>query len=203
MNSAVGCTADGGHTAAPRLWLVRHAPPLIAPGHCYGALDVPADPAATAHSASQLASVLPRGMVMHHSPLQRCELLAHALQGLRPDLTSTPDARLAEMNFGAWEGRPWSSLGRSALDAWTADFAEHRPGGGENLATVLARVAQALQAARHSAQAQRTDVLWITHAGVARCVQWLLQSAPGVAPRADQWPLAAPGFGGYSSVVLG
>ncbi|MBV8617950.1 MAG: phosphoglycerate kinase, partial [Curvibacter sp.] len=30
-----------------RLWLVRHARQLIAPGTCYGRLDVPADPAHT------------------------------------------------------------------------------------------------------------------------------------------------------------
>ena len=29
--------------AKNRLWLVRHAAPLVAPGTCYGALDVPAD----------------------------------------------------------------------------------------------------------------------------------------------------------------
>ena len=30
-----------------RLWLVRHAQPVVATGTCYGALDVPADAAAT------------------------------------------------------------------------------------------------------------------------------------------------------------
>ena len=30
-----------------QLWVVRHAQPLVAPGICYGALDVTADPAAT------------------------------------------------------------------------------------------------------------------------------------------------------------
>ena len=64
-----------------QLWLVRHAQPLMAPGHCYGALDVPADPAATTHSARQLASAFPQGLIAHYSPLQRCELLAHTLQG--------------------------------------------------------------------------------------------------------------------------
>ena len=187
-----------------QLWLVRHAQPLIAPGHCYGALDVPADPAATLHSARQLAGCLPQGLIAHHSPLQRCELLAHTLQGLRPDLVSKPDARLAEMDFGTWEGRPWDDIGHTALDAWTADFAAHRPGGGENLVAVLARVAAALQAARQTARRQQRDVLWITHAGVARCVQWLVQTAPGPSPppRADQWPLAAPAFGAWSTIAL-
>ncbi|MBY0454866.1 MAG: histidine phosphatase family protein [Burkholderiaceae bacterium] len=183
-----------------RLWTARHAQPLVAPGHCYGALDVPADAAATAHSAEQLAQALPQGIRAYHSPLQRCEQLAQALQRLRPDLVLQTDPRLAEMNFGAWEGRSWDNIGRAPIDAWTADFANHRPGGGENLATVLARVAAALADARQSAAP--ADVLWITHAGVARCVQWLLQSPPGVAPRADQWPVAAPALGAWTVFAL-
>ena len=177
-----------------RLWVARHAMPSIAPGHCYGALDVSADAAATAHSAQQLAQALPKSVQIYHSPLQRCEQLAQALQGFRPDLASKPDPRLAEMNFGDWEDRPWSHIARADIDAWVADFATYRPGGGENLAAVLARVAAALCAARQ----HPTDVLWITHAGVARCVQWLEQSPCGTHPRADQWPLLAPAFGAWT-----
>ena len=69
--------------SAGRLWLVRHAQPLIAPGICYGALDMPADPAATARSAQRLAAALPQRLSVWHSPLQRCELLAHDLIGLQ------------------------------------------------------------------------------------------------------------------------
>ncbi|MDD2712512.1 MAG: histidine phosphatase family protein [Simplicispira sp.] len=186
---------------AGQLWLVRHAQPLVAPGVCYGALDVRADPAATADSARRLAAVLPGGIAVHHSPLQRCEQLAHALLGLRADLASQPDARLAEFDFGAWEGRAWSSIARADIDAWTAHFAHHRPGGGESLAGMLARVAAALHAARqHCAQGQ--DVLWIAHAGVARCVHWLLNAPPGQMPRADQWPTSAPGYGAWVRFAL-
>src|SRR5690606_10781153 len=48
-------------TALPgrRLWLVRHAAPLVSPGTCYGALDVPADAAATQAAAVRLAAALP------------------------------------------------------------------------------------------------------------------------------------------------
>ena len=66
-------------TPGARLWLVRHAQPLVAPGVCYGALDLRADPAATADSAQRLAAALPPRLSASHSPLQRCEQLAHAL----------------------------------------------------------------------------------------------------------------------------
>ena len=189
--------------APGQLWLVRHAQPLVAPGICYGALDLRADPVATADSARRLAAALPGAIAIWHSPLQRCEQLTNALLALRPDLTFTlePDARLAEFDFGAWEGRAWSDLARADIDAWTAQFAQHRPGGGESLAGMLARVGAALHAARqHCAQGQ--DLLWISHAGVARCVQWLLNHPPGQMPRADQWPASAPAYGDWVRFAL-
>ncbi|HAU57321.1 MAG TPA: phosphoglycerate kinase [Comamonadaceae bacterium] len=177
-----------------QLWIVRHAQPLVAPGTCYGALDVSADPAATMESARRLAQVLPQNLWVRHSPLQRCEQLAQALQALRPDLASKTDGRLVEMDFGAWEGRAWTDIARADIEAWTARFADHRPGGGDSLTSMLRRVAQALQEASETAHRQQGDVLWISHAGVARCVQWLLDDPgrKGCWPRADQWPLQAP-----------
>lgn len=201
-SSCAPLCAPVSDTDPARLWLVRHAQPLVAPGVCYGRLDLPANAAATAASAQALASALPTKVrLAHHSPLQRCEQLAQALHGLRPGLALKPDARLQELDFGTWEGCAWDAIGRAPVDAWTADFAHHRPGGGESLAGMLERVAAALTAARAEAAASGNDVLWITHAGVARCVQWLLQHGDAVLPQADQWPVAAPGFGAW--VVLG
>jgi alpha-ribazole phosphatase len=176
------------------LWLVRHAQPLVAAGTCYGALDVPADPIATQAAAQRLAQALPKRVIARHSTLQRCEHLAIATQSLRPDLVIHPDDRLREMDFGIWEGHAWDSIDQSAIDAWTADFARHRPGGGDNLAELLARVAAALKDARQQARGG-TDVVWFTHAGVARCVRWLLAHGEKHMPKADEWPLAAPAWG--------
>ena len=218
-------------SAPARLWLVRHAQPLVAPGVCYGRLDLPADAAATAASAQALAAALPASVrLAHHSPLQRCEQLAQALQALRPGLALKPEARLQELDFGTWEGCAWDAIGRAPVHAWTADFAHHRPGGGESLAHMLGRVAAALAAARLQCDSAAAtaggsrDVLWITHAGVARCVQWLLEQSQhqhqhqhqhprqhsagdggggAPLPRADQWPLAAPKWGAWQVVELG
>jgi len=118
---------------SPRLWLVRHAPPLAAQGLCYGRLNLPADAQATRAAAERLATALPPGARVAYSTLQRCELLAHELQALRPDLTFTPDARLREMDFGRWEGQTWDAIGKSAIDTWVTGFATHAPGGGESL----------------------------------------------------------------------
>ncbi|WP_448676320.1 histidine phosphatase family protein [Delftia acidovorans] len=182
---------------APRLWLVRHARPLVAPGICYGRLDMQADAQATADAAQALHLALPADCLLVHSPLRRCHQLARALQALRPGLASAADSRLLEMDFGEWEGQPWDALDRSAIDAWAADLAGHAPGRGESLATMLRRVDEALQASRGSVgDGTARDTVWITHAGVARCVQWLMREGSAL-PQAAQWTLPAPDFGGW------
>ena len=108
------------------------------------------------------------------------------------------------MDFGSWEGRAWNSIPKSDIDAWTAAFASHAPGGGESLAAMLARVASAWQAAQQlHAQQGVSDVVWITHAGVARCLAWLQLRGDGELPRADQWPVTAPGWGEWEIRNLG
>lgn len=182
-------------------WLVRHAAPQVAPGTCYGALDVPAAAQATQQTARRLAEALPTGTLMSHSPLQRCEQLAHYLLALRPDLASNPDPRLREMDFGDWEGRPWADIARSEIDAWTQSFAHYRPGAGESLHSMLARVDSARREALE-ALSQSHPVAWITHAGVTRCVAWL-SSHGSQLPLSHQWPLEAPGWGDWVMVRPG
>lgn len=87
-----------------KLWLVRHAQPVVEAGVCYGALDVAANAPATAVAAVALSVELPAQCEVWVSPLHRCEQLAQQLRALRPDLSFTTDVRLAEMNFGVWEG---------------------------------------------------------------------------------------------------
>ncbi|WP_311221850.1 MULTISPECIES: histidine phosphatase family protein [unclassified Acidovorax] len=186
----------------PKLWLVRHAQPLIDPGICYGRHDVPADAAATRQAATRLHAALPAQLAgCWHSPLQRCEQLALDTQALRPDLTLNSDDALAELDFGRWEARAWADIARADIDAWTATFAHHPPGGGESLSAMLLRVADALAQARRAAQLNNADVLWITHAGVVRCVLWLQQHGARL-PLADEWTAPAPAYGEWMTVPL-
>lgn len=179
-------------------WLARHAQPLVAPGICYGRTDMGAEPLATQHAAALLVAALPPDMpeVLHivTSPLQRCTQLARAVQALRPESTLAVDQRLAEMDFGDWEGQAWADIDPQALQAWTNDFADYPVGGrGESVRAFMRRIAQALP--EHTAH----HVLWVTHAGVERAVSLLTQ---GVAcpTRADQWPRDGLGFGEWRVV---
>lgn len=178
---------------APSLWLLRHAQPLIAAGVCYGQLDVPADPGLTLQAALQCAAAMPAGAAVHYSPLQRCEQLAHALQA--PETYLMADARLQEMHFGSWEGQAWNDIARADIDAWSRDLYHTAPGGGESLAAMLQRVRSALlDSWQQGSQGGLRDVAWVTHAGVIRCVQWLLQYGHAQ-PCAQDWTLPAPAFG--------
>ncbi len=188
----------------PALWVVRHAAPCIAPGTCYGVLDVQADAEATQAAAQRLATALPRHARVQHSPLQRCEQLALSLCALQTNLMSNADERLREMDFGQWEGHLWADIARHELDAWTQDFTRYRPGQGEDLASMLGRVSTALDEARQHLQ-RGTHVVWITHAGVARCVDGLVRqgSLPAALKiTAAQWPLQAPRFGEWQTYAL-
>ena len=172
------------------LFMVRHPQPLIEAGICYGQLDVKADAGATITCAQTLAPILPPGITMVTSPLQRCEQLAQALIKLKPDLTAKKDTRLQEMNFGAWEGQPWAGIARAELDAWTTDFSDYQPGGsGESVNAFMTRVALAFDELPTAA-----DILWVTHAGVIRAVK-LIASGQRCLEQADQWPVAAPAYG--------
>jgi alpha-ribazole phosphatase len=184
-----------------RLWLVRHARTGLGPDICCGRTDAPADPEATAQAAQRLHAALPPAFVWWVSPQIRARQLAHALHALRPALPSpVTDACLAEFDFGTWEGRRWDDVPRAELDAWAADFAHARPGGGESVAALLARVRSAL----HRAMATRaSDGVWITHAGVIRAVHYTLRvGGQGLPHDGQDWPAHAPDCGEWDRVEL-
>jgi alpha-ribazole phosphatase len=180
-------------TARRTLWLQRHAPVVAASGLCYGATNLEAHAQGTLDAAQRIAPLLPAGLVLRSSPLRRCAELADAIVALRPDLSVQHDARLAEMDFGAWEGRPWADIPRDDFEAWTIDFAD-APAGvrGESVRGFMRRVAEAHDEWR----AGQGDALWVTHAGVLRAVT-LLQRGIRCAETAADWPVGELAFGGW------
>ena len=172
-----------------KLWLVRHARPLIEPGVCYGATDVAADSSATLEAAACLASLLPVQAPVLCSPSQRCVQLARNLQELRPGLRWQADARLTEMNFGCWEGWRWCDIPHKEFIPWIARFHDYRFGGCESTGEVMERVAQALS----DSQPQQ-ELIWITHAGVIRAASLLTQGVSRV-DEVRKWPRETVPFG--------
>ncbi|HEX6733737.1 MAG TPA: histidine phosphatase family protein [Azonexus sp.] len=151
--------------AALILHLIRHPPPQVAAQTCYGALDVPA--AAPAPLVAALRADLPPGLPLWSSPLQRCRELATALHP-----APLFDARLQEMHFGAWEGRPWADIPRDELDAWAADVAGYAPPGGESPRQLQQRVLAFVAALPVD------EAVLVTHAGVIRSLHAYVHERP-------------------------
>lgn len=153
--------------------ILRHTRPDAPPGLCYGRADLPLAPGWEAEAAALAAALPPLSLVVS-SPLSRCRLLAGRIAAAR-GLPLAIDPRLAEMDFGAWENRPWDALPRAEIDAWAADLLHARPHGGETVAELAARVAAARAETAPGA-------LWVAHAGVAK-------AAAAAAGRPAPWDL--------------
>jgi len=182
-----------------KLWLLRHGPVECAEGLCYGVSDVRALEPASQEIADRVAAQLPPGVDFYASPLARCAHLAFALEARRPDLQAQFDTRIAEMNFGQWEGRLWNDIPRAEFDGWLRDFAAAPAGGsGESTNGFMARVGDAYDSWRASGQ----DAAWVTHAGVMRAVLLLHEGVRKV-ERADRWPTRTIALGELMVVEAG
>lgn len=104
------------------------------------------------------------------SPLRRCAAFARDW-GERHGIAVSTDERLAELDFGDWEGRTPAeihatdpqALGRFWTDPW-----RHPPPGGESLEDFRRRVL----AAWHDWNRRQGNILFITHGGVIRLLLW-------------------------------
>lgn len=142
-----------------QLYLIRHPTPQVAAGICYGRTDLElAEDVAAA--AARIGPQLPLRLPVFTSPLQRCRQLADALH---PAPRSDP--RLQEMNFGAWEMRPWNQIQREALDGWAADPLGYAPPDGESVAQLQARVQNFVMELKDEGLER---AVLVTHAGVLK-----------------------------------
>ena len=158
-----------GALALMRLHLIRHLEPWSTPGY----LLRPQRSASARHGqparvlAALLARTCLRATPVFSSPLQRCAALAQRLS----QRAAVFDARLAEMDFGAWEMRAWDNIARDEIDAWAADLLDYRPGGGEN---VLAGGRARRRLPRRPARAGRMpSAIVVCHAGTIRLLRRL------------------------------
>ena len=147
------------------LILVRHTRPLVADGVCYGVTDLDLAPTFD-EEAARVVETLPPAERLVTSPLARCRRLAERV-GAAWSLVPVVDSRLREMDFGAWEGVPWSAIPRDELDAWAADFLHARPHGGESVHMLYERSRSAIADYR----AAGLSHIVVTHAGVIKAVR--------------------------------
>lgn len=123
------------------IWCWRHPKAVGAAGRCIGRTDLAVDPRRAKRLAHRIRHVarseaLPREIRV--SPLARCRAVGRWLR--RWGWSVQVDARLLEIDFGRWDGRPWTDIPWSEVAAWEADLLHHAPGGGETLAQLMRRV---------------------------------------------------------------
>lgn len=147
---------------------LRHPPVAVQPGTCYGRLDLGCAPEAGA-AVGGLLTTLPPVRAVLSSPARRCRMLADAI-ATRNGIGVETDDRLHELDFGAWEGRPWAAIDRAESDPWAADPLAVSPPGGETFASLIARVRAALEGVPPGAAV-------VTHAGVIRAARIILEGA--------------------------
>ena len=129
-----------GH-GAPQVLAWRHPRARGATGRCIGKTDLPVDPRKAKRLAHRIRAVvrreeLPRLVTV--SALRRARDVGRWLArwGWRVHV----DARLNELDFGAWDGLLCGAIAWSDVQAWQDDLLNHAPGGGESLAALAARV---------------------------------------------------------------
>jgi alpha-ribazole phosphatase len=153
-----------------KLVLVRHPPPDIAAGVCYGRRDIPVRADVAAMVREIAAEVVARRVArVWTSPAIRCRAVA--------DATGLPlriDPRLLELDFGAWEGMAWDDVPRASLDAWAADPLGFAPPAGESGAAVLARVAGVHRDLIRAGE----DAAIVSHGGPLKLLAALLRGEP-------------------------
>ena len=185
MTVAVDTIGATGVIDAKGVNVWRHPKPPAAAvaGRCIGRTDVGVDPRKAKRLAHRLRAWARRAgtpRVVITSPLRRGADVGRWLA--RWGWAHRIDARLSELDFGAWEGRTWDAIGAVAVGAWCDVFAALGAGGGESVNALLVRCAAFLAEQRDAPRA-----CIVGHAGWISAALWL-QRAGARAPDAQTWP---------------
>lgn len=163
------------------LILVRHGTTSAnAAGLIAGRTEYPLD-----EQGAEESSLVARALGVHgrviSSPLARAVETARYL-GESVHL----DGRWIELDFGSWDGRPFSEVGLADVRQLEKDE-DFRPPSGEKLADMIARVEDACRAIQYECVEQ--DVVVVTHATpIKAAVAWSLASSRSIFRRSHLQP---------------
>ncbi len=161
-----------------RIFLVRHGAAEGADGIAVGQVDLPLS-AAGADSIRRLAATWagPAPDLLLASDLARAASSA-AIFAERWDLPVEIDRRLREMDFGDWDGRPWSEV-KEADEAffrqWMDSWWHRPPPGGESFGDVARRAESWLAEVLES---PGRTVVAVAHGGTIRTALSHVLGAP-------------------------
>lgn len=154
------------------VYLIRHSPVAIEKGICYGQTDVP-----LAADYPELFQQLKKSMekvapdIVFSSPASRCLQMAQLLSS-----KVIKDERLWELHFGEWEQKKWDELPETPFKAWTENYVEQTPPGGESYRELFQRTKYFWQEEILTRKEQ--TVFIITHGGPIRSILAMLLEIP-------------------------
>ena len=157
-------------------------------GRCIGRTGVPVDRRKAKRLAHRIRQRVRREgwrRVVITSPLTRSASVGQWLA--RWGWQHCIDARLAELDFGEWDGRRWQDIAGSDIEAWTRDFSDHAAGGGESVRQLMTRCQDFIGSLGNE------PACVVGHAGWINAARWVVsgRTRPGLAA---EWP-AAVGYG--------
>jgi len=164
---------------AHNIYLVRHSAVNLASDICYGQLDCELTESYAQDIKSLVDYFQSKPSATEHmqiisSPLIRCLDLARGLQQhLQPTFIPLEmENAFQEINFGDWEGKTWQSIGKQAIEDWSADLLDYQFINGESARQFDQRVITAwIQLNEALCLAKQTqNIVLITHAGVIRSI---------------------------------
>lgn len=176
------------------LYLVRHGQ---TPANASEVLQGQSDPPLSdlgRRQAEAAAPLVPPGpaVTIVSSPLSRARQTAELISGGR---AVRVDARWIEIDFGVLEGQPVAAAREAMWANWAAD-PRWAPEGGESLASVCQRVADACR--ELAPQVRDEDVVIVTHVNpIKAAVMWALDVAPYAAAR------MFVGLGSVTTIAVG
>jgi alpha-ribazole phosphatase len=160
-------------TDVKTLYLIRHTSPDIAPGICYGQLDIDVADSFD-EEANNVLHYLPPIELIVTSPLLRAYRLAEFLaQAQHCELRS--DARLMEKHFGTWEGQAWDDIARDEINDWAAAIMGYAPPGGESAQQLMQRVHSFMH---DLAQLPQQHIALVAHGGSIRAMLAQIADVP-------------------------
>ncbi len=151
-----------------KVHFVRHTSVDVPQGMCYGQTDVPLRPSFAEEAAAVLARVKKLQYTkVYTSPLSRCVRLAtycgHA--------DAERDARLLEMNFGAWEGARLYEMDTPEVRWWFEDQLRRPALKGESIYQLRDRLRDFL---KEKGSLGEDNLLIFAHGGIILSAELLL-----------------------------
>lgn len=147
-----------------KYFLLRHTKPDIAEGICYGQTDVDVLPSFEQEKERILEQLKTFEYDrIYSSPFKRCARLAESINHSGTQIIF--DDRLKELDFGAWELKPWAEIEKTeAAKKWFEDYIHLPALDGESYMDLLKRVRHFINATQEEKEIE--SLLLVCHRGV-------------------------------------